>query len=74
MKRALEQAHFSKEMKEVPVGCVFVDQNHITEGDAAIVCKSHNLTNLSKNVLKHSEVGYKSLRDSLHPKTEAIWC
>jgi tRNA(Arg) A34 adenosine deaminase TadA len=73
MKFALEQAKRSKEMREVPVGCVFAHADRLEEGEAAIAFRAHNLTNLTKNVPIHFSIrGYQPLRNTVHQTTRAI--
>lgn len=50
MKLALEQAEHALEMGEVPVGCVFVDNN------SQVIAVGNNLTNESRNGTRHAEM------------------
>lgn len=50
MQEALEVAESALKMKEVPVGCIILNQDDI------IIGKGHNLTNLSMNPTRHAEL------------------
>ncbi|XP_035778958.1 tRNA-specific adenosine deaminase 2-like [Anopheles albimanus] len=53
MEDALQQARLANDLKEVPVGCVFVYGPD--EGDGVIIARGCNLVNETKNATRHVE-------------------
>ena len=49
MSEALEVAKSALKLKEVPVGCIILDENE------TIIGRGHNMTNLKKNPTRHAE-------------------
>lgn len=60
MLEALEVAKSALKLKEVPVGCILLDE------DDTIIGRGHNMTNLTKNPTRHAE--FESIDQALQ------WC
>ncbi|XP_053671546.1 tRNA-specific adenosine deaminase 2 [Anopheles nili] len=54
MEDALQQAHIANDLKEVPVGCVFVFRRNDNE-PGEIIARGCNLVNETKNATRHVE-------------------
>jgi tRNA-specific adenosine deaminase 2 len=71
MHHALTEARKALENKEIPVGCVIVEEDQ--NGEGKVIATGSNQTNESRNGTRHAEmVAIEGLYQNSHPCTDRV--